>query len=523
MAFKTTAARAILTALTAAFASIGVCAADWQSVDYAGVKVTEKIGPEKIAIDRSRIGYGGAGMVAVWSRLDMLQPVADAEGNYNAIEALNRYDCNSAGNSFVTLKRLYLLDNVLIRVEPVLLPKNMNITAGSVDAAIAADICKGVVQKPQSADVGTVAAGGLMNADAQKADDAAMPLRMLAVADSGRAANTSTTAAPSLAPAAIAATPQRRFIDLPHIDPSQVQHPTDEPVPAVPTKEESSKKLSAKSKAAAIKSEAAKAGVSLSPKSSSERHAREIELATSGFSRRAKAEQLADETTHKDVHWNYEGEGAPSMWARLRPDFGLCDSGQRQSPIDIHEGIHVDLEPIRFDYRESLFRIIDNGHTVQVNVGEGNSISVMGRTYRLLQLHFHRPSEERIDGRSFEMVMHLVHQDDAGHLAVVAVLIEPGAEQPVIQTFWNNLPLETNLELSPATAIDVNKLLPEARTYYTYMGSLTTPPCSEGVLWMVLKKPLQISPEQIAIFSRLYRNNARPIQPANGRLVKDSR
>ena len=146
------------------------------------------------------------------------------------------------------------------------------------------------------------------------------------------------------------------------------------------------------------------------------------------------------------------------------------------------------------------------------------------RNYKLLQFHFPHPSEERVNFRSFAMVVHLVHKDLDGRLAVVAVLLERGLAHPVVQTLWNNLPLEKNVDYSPeGVAVDLNQLLPENRSYYTYMGSLTTPPCTEGVLWLVMKQPVQVSTDQIAIFSRLYRNNARPIQPAKDRLIKEGR
>jgi len=222
------------------------------------------------------------------------------------------------------------------------------------------------------------------------------------------------------------------------------------------------------------------------------------------------------------THWDYDGAGGPDAWGRLRPEYSKCSTGQRQSPIDIRGGIAVDLEPIKFDYRPSAFSVIDNGHTVQVNVEPGNSITITGKRYELLQFHFHRPSEERIDGRQFDMVAHLVHKDVDGRLAVVAVLLDRGSAQAVVQSVWNNLPLEKGDEVRAGTRIDLAQLLPEDRRYYTYMGSLTTPPCSEGVLWMVLKQPVPISPEQVAIFSRLYPMNARPIQQADGRLIKES-
>ena len=222
------------------------------------------------------------------------------------------------------------------------------------------------------------------------------------------------------------------------------------------------------------------------------------------------------------THWDYEGSAGPEAWGQLRPEYSKCANGQRQSPIDIRGGIAVDLEPIRFDYRPSAFSVIDNGHTVQVNVEPGNAITITGRRYELVQFHFHRPSEERINGRQYDMVAHLVHKDSEGRLAVVAVLLDRGSAQAIVQAVWNNLPLEKGDEVRAGTRIDLAQLLPEDKRYYTYMGSLTTPPCSEGVLWMVMKQPVPISPEQVAIFSRLYPMNARPIQQADGRLIKES-
>ena len=222
------------------------------------------------------------------------------------------------------------------------------------------------------------------------------------------------------------------------------------------------------------------------------------------------------------THWDYGGDQGPDAWGKMRPEFSKCSTGQRQSPIDIRGGIAVDLEPIKFEYRPSGFSVIDNGHTVQVNVEPGNSITITGKRYELVQFHFHRPSEERINGRQYDMVAHLVHRDVDGHIAVVAVLLDRGSAQSIVQTVWNNLPLEKGDEVRAGTRIDVSQLLPDDKRYYTYMGSLTTPPCSEGVLWMVMKQPVPISMDQVAIFSRLYPMNARPIQQADGRLIKES-
>jgi carbonic anhydrase len=224
-----------------------------------------------------------------------------------------------------------------------------------------------------------------------------------------------------------------------------------------------------------------------------------------------------------NTHWGYEGSGGPENWAKLDPRNTLCASGERQSPIDIREGIKVDLESIRFDYRPSTFRIVDNGHTVSVAVGD-SSFSLTGKTYELEEVHFHRPAEMRINGQRYDMSVHLVHRSLDGGLAVVALLLERGVEHPEIQTLWNHIPLEKNAPVQPPNSIvDPARLLPESRQYYTFMGSLTTPPCTEGVLWLVMKQPVQVSDEQIRIFTRLYRNNARPVQTTGDRLIKESR
>ena len=240
--------------------------------------------------------------------------------------------------------------------------------------------------------------------------------------------------------------------------------------------------------------------------------------------KRSDAPSARSSTSHASSNgrWDYAGEAGPEAWGHLKAEYAKCGSGERQSPIDIRGGIAVQLEPIQFDYRTTGFSVIDNGHTVQVNLPPGNAITVLGRRFELLQFHFHRPSEERINGRQYDMVAHLVHKDAQDRLAVVAVLLDRGTAQPVIQAVWNALPLEKNEAQAATVTIDLNQLLPEDRRYYTYMGSLTTPPCSEGVLWMVMKTPVPVSPAQVDIFAHLYPMNARPVQRVAGRLIKES-
>lgn len=259
----------------------------------------------------------------------------------------------------------------------------------------------------------------------------------------------------------------------------------------------------------------ARAAAAVRAKRAAEARRREEEKAA------AAAAILAAAPKHGTV-WSYEGETGPANWSKINVDWAKCGTGNRQSPIDLRDGIKVNLEQIGFDYHPSSFTEVNNGHTIEVTVGGGNFITVGNRTYELQQFHFHRPSEERINGRGTEMVMHLVHKSYDGKIAVVAVLLERGQAHKLMQTVWDNLPLEKNEPVSPSIVIDPNDALPEKREYFTYMGSLTTPPCTEGVLWLVFKQPRQASPAQMALFSRLYPLNARPVQSTSGRLIKES-
>ncbi|QJE00643.1 carbonic anhydrase family protein [Massilia forsythiae] len=220
--------------------------------------------------------------------------------------------------------------------------------------------------------------------------------------------------------------------------------------------------------------------------------------------------------------WSYEGELGPANWSKINDGWAKCGSGNRQSPIDLRDGIKVNLEQISFDYHPSSFNEVNNGHTIQVAVGSGNFITVGNQTYELEQFHFHRPSEEKINGKGTEMVMHLVHRSAEGKIAIVAVLLERGQPHPLMQTIWDNLPLEKFETVSPSIVIDPKDALPAKREYFTYMGSLSEPPCTEGVLYLVFKQPMQASPAQMALFSRLYPLNARPVQPSAGRMIKES-
>jgi len=224
-----------------------------------------------------------------------------------------------------------------------------------------------------------------------------------------------------------------------------------------------------------------------------------------------------------DQHWSYEGHGGPAEWGEIDQAFATCSLGKLQSPIDIRGAKAADLPDIKFAYKPSALKLIDNGHTIQVNYAPGSSLDVGGTRYELVQFHFHRPSEEKIDGKSHPMVAHLVHKDADGKLAVVAVLLDRGGANATIDTIWRNLPKEKGRETSVDATVDAATLLPIEHGYYAFQGSLTTPPCSEEVRWLVLKTPVKITSGEIAAFSRLYPMNARPTQPLNGRLIEATR
>lgn len=257
------------------------------------------------------------------------------------------------------------------------------------------------------------------------------------------------------------------------------------------------------------------------PRSIDEQYQRARSLALTG---RLPPVVIKSEPEH-EIHWSYEGEGGPQAWAKLKPEFSTCANGHRQSPIHIEDNITLQgpAEPIQFSYQPSSGTVVNNGHTIQVNVTGDNSITVRNSSFKLLQFHFHNPSEERINKKSHAMVAHLVHRNEQGQLAVVAVLLDPGAASELINKVWTYMPLDVNDSVRmPDGLLNLNELLPQDQRYYQFMGSLTTPPCTEGVLWLVLKQPMTASPGQLKLFNQLFPHNARPLQAVNGRPVRDA-
>jgi carbonic anhydrase len=225
--------------------------------------------------------------------------------------------------------------------------------------------------------------------------------------------------------------------------------------------------------------------------------------------------------------WDYQGARGHAHWSELDPAYAACNRGKQQSPIDIRNARKADLPPLAFDYLSEPVRyVINNAHTIRVNYhdapGAGSALVVDGKRYQLTQFHFHRPSEELIAGRRYAMVLHLMHTASDGEVAGVAVLLRAGKANAAIGELWKHLPQSEGQLAAPELSINAADMLPGSAGYYVYTGSVTAPPCTEGVKWFVLKHPVEVSAEQIASFARLYPDDVRPPQPLNGRVVLES-
>ena len=219
-------------------------------------------------------------------------------------------------------------------------------------------------------------------------------------------------------------------------------------------------------------------------------------------------------------HWSYAGETGPARWGSLSESFAPCAGGQNQSPIDLTGAVIAPLPPLKFHYQPTQLDIVDNGHTIQVDYQPGSYLSADGQDYDLLQFHFHSPSEHTVDGLPYDMVAHLMHSNASGELLVVAILMEARQEHPLVQTIWDYLPQE-GLRATPAgVTINVMDFIPRMSSYFTYSGSLTTPPCTEGVRWIVLDTAVKVSVAQVERFNSFFPRSTRPLQPLNGRVVR---
>lgn len=218
-------------------------------------------------------------------------------------------------------------------------------------------------------------------------------------------------------------------------------------------------------------------------------------------------------------HWSYSGNTGPEHWGELQPAFRACQLGLEQTPIDLTSATRGDAGPVAIDYRPQPLRIVNNGHTIQVNAEPGSNCTIGGTRYELAQFHFHHPSEHLLAGRPFDMECHFVHRASSGALAVVGMFMKPGARNEAFAPVFDAMPRSQGPEVRPPATINPAAMLPRTGGYFRYMGSLTTPPCSEGLRWTVYREPVEVSPDQIRQFAALFPNNARPVQRLNRRFV----
>jgi carbonic anhydrase len=225
------------------------------------------------------------------------------------------------------------------------------------------------------------------------------------------------------------------------------------------------------------------------------------------------------------AHWGYEGKTGPQSWNRLDPSYAACGKGHAQSLIDIR-GTHLNkaLQPIEYHYISGGVKIENNGHTVMVTVHPGSYIVADGVRYDLIQFHFHHPGEETVKGHFSDLDVHLVHKSAEGKLVVIAVRFnqDTGVPNALMALLWPHLPTTPGKSEEVTEMINPGGFLPANRAYWTYTGSLTTPPCTEGVRWFIYKDEVSISRAQFKLFSQIYRLNSRPVQEAHGRHIEAS-
>lgn len=552
--------RLLLRYLSAALASCltaSAFAADWQVVlSDAG---------RKIEIDRASIFNSDHGTKVSWGRVVLGDEEAGKAG-YRTVKALNRYDCRNS--SFFTIKRVYLdTAERVLREESVADQTPVVVAKNSVDERMWREVCK----PPGLADLAKIADSASESAAAAVAGNKAVPMMPAPAPQSAK-----TPAAPpkvepppkkpaptahepksEAAPPATKPTPAEALIkEREAAAASRLPTPAAMPIPSIrpnlaglveknmadPAKGEIAHpppKASAETAMAEQAKAAEKAAPATEPAQAAKAAPRPRPAATTRATTsrersrarstppaaRAKAPAAQKPVAQMtDEGWSYGGDTGPDRWGSLRPEWKLCSDGKRQSPINLQNGVAVDLEPVKFDYRPTRFRITDTGKMLRVNVDVGMSVEVRGKRYELEYVTLHRPSQERVGGGASDMVVHFHHRSADGELANVGVLMERGEQDnPMLQVLLNNLPLEKGSTYMPDLTIDLAAFMPTRPEHYLYLGSLTTPPCTEGVLWVVMKQSGELSQNQLDIFNRLYPRNSRPIQPTNGRLVLESR
>ena len=414
----------------------------------------------EVQIDRGSVMRSDRGTRVAWARVVLSSSEAAIAG-HAVVQALNRYDC--VNRSITTLRRRYLDSrNIIVREESVGEPRAVTVAANSVDERLWREVCQ---------------PGGM--AELERIAEEATRI----IAEMGGEAVTRDA-------------PARRV-------------PAEQPAERAPVIDAVSVPVAAQT---APPSEARTTPVT-PPASES-----------AAVAARTSVRPRASASIVEPRRWSYSGESGPANWGRMHPEWALCEQGSRQAPIDLREGIRLDLEPVAFDYRETRFRVSDSGRALEVHVGEGLSVTIRGQRFALTHMSFHTPSEIRVDGRISPLAVHFHHQDQEGMQAIVAVSFQGGgAQHPMLQEILNAMPIDRGAWHMPGTTIVPGALVPEDPAYFLFLGSLSTPPCTEGVTWVAMKTPVVVSDEQIAVLRRLHPDNARPVQALNNRLVLESR
>ena len=476
-------------------------------------------GTHSVEINPSSIFDAEHGVKVSWGRIVLSSPEAEQAG-YRTIKAMNRYDC--LARSFTTIKRVYIDDaGNILREETVPEQQPVTVRSHSVDEQIWRKVC-GNAAPPATASEGHRARttparpsiDKLADAASQAAQKAlqAAASRKEAIPPSPKPLPAATEPPPIIPIATDAPPPPTLPIQL-----TPIPMPAPPESPAAPTPP-SRPELTPQ-----------KRPLDASPPPRRTPETRPLVLpAPAAPARNMETRPAPAPAPHlfTDEDWSYSGATGPEFWGKLRPEWKSCAEGKRQSPIDFMEGkpLTVSLDPVRFDYRPASFTIINTPRQLRIRVAEGMGMEVRNQRYALEGFTLHRPAETRFDNRIADMEAHFFHRGDKGQIAVLAVQFSRGNESSApLQTLLNNLPLERGDSYKPQTALDMTGFLPPSPAHYLYMGSLTTPPCTEGVLWVVMKESMPLSDEQFEAFSRLHAENVRPTQPVFDRLILESR
>lgn len=471
-----------------------------------------------IDVDTASVQNYAPGKVLANVRLRMDRELVDSKsGNpYKYIMTQNRYDCES--RNAATLKRVFVAaTGVVVRDDNMPEAPAMPIRSNMLEERVLRELCRplgiDVQKKPQEA---TDESDSDVVIDQQLAEIRAALGKPEQPEDASPKPAAPKVAAPRVAtPAPKVATP-RVATPAPRVaaPPVSAPRPPAVPKPSVPATASAPKPAAAATPRPAAS--APKPAATATPRP-----------ATSGAANRARAAVLpppvlSPARPSAPVEWDYSGPGGPELWGDIAPENRMCKEGKRQSPVDIRDGLEVDLEPVVFEYFPTLFTVADTGRGIEIRTS-GDAVSLQGKYYYLERLTFRYPAEERVNGKLFIMGAHLEHRAEDGERLNIAILLERGTPNSTLQTLWDYLPLEKNQMALPDVEIDLSGLLPVERGYYTYVGSMTYPPCEEGVIWVVLQTPVSISAEQEGILARLYPLLARPIQPLEGRRIKSSK